>query len=61
MRQNREFVAPETVKRMRDRTNWGNITDANYDTKSDMLFFERTKTDVAPYPTTQPTTAPSEK
>jgi hypothetical protein len=46
---------------MRDRTNWGNITDANYDTKSDMLFFERTKTDVAPYPTTQPTTAPSEK
>jgi hypothetical protein len=28
---------------MRQRTNWGNITNSNYNTKKDMFFFPRPK------------------
>jgi NodT family efflux transporter outer membrane factor (OMF) lipoprotein len=52
LRQGHEFLAPEIIERMRHRTNWGNILSADYDTKKDLLFFQRPKDAVPtdPYP-----------
>jgi len=41
LRRDHEFVPPETIDRMRKRTDWGNVTDTNYHSKNDMLFFPR--------------------
>ena len=41
LRQGHEFVAPDTIHRMRDRTNWGDITDKHYDSKADLILFPR--------------------
>jgi NodT family efflux transporter outer membrane factor (OMF) lipoprotein len=48
IRQGKEFVSEETVKRMRARTNWGDVTSPNYSKKSDMLVFPRPDTDKEP-------------
>ena len=57
IRQGNEFVDEETVRKMRARTNWGNITSPDYSKKSDMLVFPRPKMDentqVPKDPTTQ--------
>jgi NodT family efflux transporter outer membrane factor (OMF) lipoprotein len=61
IRKDSEFVSPETIDRMRKRTNWGDITDSQYDTKKDMLLFPRPKTDMTPSGEAQPATAPSDQ
>jgi NodT family efflux transporter outer membrane factor (OMF) lipoprotein len=45
MRQGNEFVAPETIERMRHRTNWGDITSSSYDSGSDVVLFPRRRID----------------
>jgi NodT family efflux transporter outer membrane factor (OMF) lipoprotein len=41
LRKDHEFVAPDTIHRMRERTNWGDITDKKYDSGSDLILFPR--------------------
>ena len=48
MREGKEFVDEETMKRMRERTNWGDVTGPDYSKKSDMLIFPRPDTDKEP-------------
>jgi len=43
LRRGDEFVPAPTIEQMRQRTNWGNITNANYNTQKDMFFFPRPK------------------
>ncbi|MEW6356720.1 MAG: efflux transporter outer membrane subunit [Planctomycetota bacterium] len=50
IRYGKEFVPAETLKRMRARTDWGNLIDPNYGAKSDMLLFKRPDTDKDPVP-----------
>jgi NodT family efflux transporter outer membrane factor (OMF) lipoprotein len=45
IRGNNEFVPAETIQRMRNRTNWGNIIDPDYEAGKDMHLFPRPKTD----------------
>ena len=45
IREGREFVPPETIERMRHRTNWGEVTDANYDRNKDVFLFPRPQMD----------------
>ncbi len=47
----REFVDPETARRMRERTDWGDVLDASWETGTD-LGFERSapKAEAAPAP-----------
>ena len=49
MRQGNEFVAPQTISEMRHRTNWGDVTNHNYDSGKDVIFFPRPDTN-APHP-----------
>jgi NodT family efflux transporter outer membrane factor (OMF) lipoprotein len=49
LRQGNEFVAPQTIQEMRHRTNWGDVTDHNYDNGKDVIFFPRPDTN-APHP-----------
>jgi len=39
--ENVEFVSPETIEQMRQRTNWGNLIDPEYERGSDLRFFPR--------------------
>jgi len=47
-RQDQEFVNPDTIDRMKKRTNWGDVIDNNYSSKHDMIFFKRPTTEPAP-------------
>jgi NodT family efflux transporter outer membrane factor (OMF) lipoprotein len=49
IRQNHEFVPDQTIDRMRDRTNWGDVTKADYEKGNDMLLFGRPKNDTPPF------------
>ena len=48
LRKDDEFVPAETIKEMRDRTDWGDITSNDYGSKKEMGVFARPKTDKAP-------------
>ncbi len=45
LRHDGEFVPPDTIEKMRKRTNWGDITNNDYSKHSDMLFFPRSKSE----------------
>jgi NodT family efflux transporter outer membrane factor (OMF) lipoprotein len=49
LRQGHEFVPQNTVQDMRQRTNWGDITQPGYDNRADNVFFPRPDTN-APHP-----------
>ena len=48
IREGKEFVDEETVRQMRARTDWGDVTNPDYSRKSDMLVFPRPDTDKEP-------------
>jgi NodT family efflux transporter outer membrane factor (OMF) lipoprotein len=51
IREGSEFVDPETARRMRERTNWGDVLSTQWHDGKDVLFFGRP---VLPPATTQP-------
>ncbi|MBL9000585.1 MAG: efflux transporter outer membrane subunit [Phycisphaerae bacterium] len=53
IREGREFIDAETARRMRERTNWGNVLAPDWHEGKDGLFFDRPPLDKAA-PTEQP-------
>jgi outer membrane protein TolC len=49
LRQGHEFVPAGTVQEMRQRTNWGDVTEPGYEHRADDVLFPRPNTD-APHP-----------
>lgn len=41
IREGREFIDADTAKRMRERTNWGDVLAPDWHERNDLLFFER--------------------